>query len=251
MKSFEYECTPCKDDSVVREAKHYCPECSEYYCDNCEMSHRRLKATKTHIILHGADMPKTFSQNLAILPVMYCSCNQSRTVDFFCEEHTGVFCSECKGIDHRKCKISTVENASKSFSAESALKATYERAHRLESNTAKLQHKQNEIAEQFKKMEKNCKEEINTKQEKLHAFVDEIADASINELETASQNSTELEGAMVTTANVRQRLQNEQKILQDAMTHECIVQMFVANLKVEMQKYWEVTWWRRKIHWTL
>ena len=152
---FEFECTPCKEDNAMREAKHYCPECSEYYCDSCETLHRRLKATKTHEVLHGDDIAQSTSQRKVILPIMYCSCINTRLVEFICEEHSVAVCPECKEILHRKCRTSCLQEKGRAFST-SNLTATSDRLKEISTHVYSLNDQQLESIDFFSKM-KNVK----------------------------------------------------------------------------------------------
>lgn len=102
-EQFQFECDVCKEDGKVREATSYCSECVEYYCVSCVLSHKRMKALRNHSIFNGADMPKTLPDRQGYLSVMYCSCNHARLVEFFCEDHNDVYCSDCHLISHRNC----------------------------------------------------------------------------------------------------------------------------------------------------
>ena len=67
--------------------------------------------------------------------------------------------------------------------------------------------------------------------QKLHTFVDEISDASLTELETsASTNSRDNDKIFTTTASMKMRLQNEEKLLQDAIATADGRQMLVADM---------------------
>ena len=227
---FENECTPCKEGNALREAKHYCPECSEYYCDSCELSHRRLKATKTHKVLHGEQMSQSTPQKKVILPVMYCSCNQNRLVEFICQEHVIAVCLECKGIHHRKCTTSSLKEKGRTVSI-SNLTETSDRLKAIAAKVNQLHEQQHKSIESFSKMKNACREQIEAMRQKLHTFVDEISDASLTDLETsASAHSHDNDDISTTTASMKLRLQTEEKLLQDAIATADGCQMIVTEM---------------------
>ena len=227
---FEFECTPCKDDDVTREAKHFCPECSEYYCDSCEIWHRRLKATRSHKVLHGDEMSQnTSSHKQVMLPFMYCTCNKTRLVEFICEEHLTAACLECKGVYHRKCKTASVQEKGKSFS-KSNITATYDSMKAIAEKIDHLQEQQAESIESFAEMKNACKEQIEAMRQKLHAFVDKITDASLGELDTSTMtHSNDNDDIITTTASTKAKLQDEMKRLENAIATADRCQMLVAD----------------------
>ena len=228
---FEFECTPCKDDGAIREAKHFCPECSEYYCDSCEMSHRRLKATKSHKVFHGDEMSQnTSSHNQIMLPFMYCTCDKTRLIEFICDEHLIAACSECKGVYHRKCKTTSVQEKGKSFS-KSNITTTYDSMKAIVAKVDQLQEQQKESNETFAEMKNACKEQIEERRQKLHKFVDKISDASLTDLHTcALTHSSDNDDIITTTASTKTRLQDETKLLESAIATADVCQMMVADM---------------------
>ena len=231
-EKFDYECTPCREENTVREAKYFCPECSEYYCISCELSHRRLKATKNHTVLNEDELHKKEHRKQIVLPVMYCSCNQNCLVEFICEEHNEVFCSNCKGFAHRNCELSAIQEKSKSFT-QKTLKSTSERVNTVKSKAEQFEKTQTKSVEEFQKLNNECRNKINAIGEQLHAFVDEITNNCRRDLESkVNSHSSELENCITTSNNMIQRLNNAMKLLQDARSVGETHQMFVSNLSV-------------------
>ena len=226
---FEIECTPCKDGDTIREAKHFCPECSEYYCDPCEMTHRRLKATRSHTVLHGDEMSQSTSQRKIMLPFMYCTCDKTRLVEFICEEHLIAACSECKGVYHRKCKTVSIQEKGRSFS-KSSITTTYDTMKAIAEKIDQIQEQQKESIESFAEMKNACKERIEAMRQKLHVFVDKISDASLGELDTCTMtHSNDNDEIITTTASTKAKLQNEMKRLEDAIATADGCLMLVAD----------------------
>lgn len=108
-EQFQLDCDVCKEDGQAREANSYCSECIEYYCASCVLSHKRMKASKHHSILTGSNIPKTAPARQTYLSVMYCSCRHARLVEFFCEDHNDVYCSDCCLISHRNCTTTGID----------------------------------------------------------------------------------------------------------------------------------------------
>ena len=108
-------CGPCQTDNLYKQAHHYCKECREYLCNSCKDAHRKLAISKNHTILSGKQIPvrTSGSQKPGFAP--YCSCNKNQQVEFYCEDHTEVFCSPCKMVKHRNCETADVQEKSTSY----------------------------------------------------------------------------------------------------------------------------------------
>ena len=106
---YENHCEPCESDGIVKEGKHYCPECKEYLCNACREFHRKLKITKHHKIVSAHDLGEhgTFHHCK-----VYCVCSQRNLVEVYCEEHGQVICHSCKNIKHFNCKTTSLSDKS-------------------------------------------------------------------------------------------------------------------------------------------
>ena len=54
---YGFVCGPCKANNVEREARHYCENCPEYLCGQCQDFHSTLTLTKNHRIVTGNQLP--------------------------------------------------------------------------------------------------------------------------------------------------------------------------------------------------
>lgn len=54
-------CDACRLDGKEQEAKYFCTDCEDYMCDTCEAYHKRVKATRSHNILPGDNLPSNAS----------------------------------------------------------------------------------------------------------------------------------------------------------------------------------------------
>ena len=237
-EKFEYKLFPYKDGDTRREAKSkFCPECSDDNHVSCEMASHRLEATKPHQVQRGAEMTKTSSQTDAdtILSLVFCRCDQRRRVEFVCEEHAEAFCSKCKDIHHRKCKISSIKDKSKRFSKD-ILKSTSSRIDTIAAKVGYLHEQQQEKIKTFSNMENDCKGQIIALREKLHGFVDEISDASLLELKSCALTHThDFDGILTKIANIKERLYNEKNILQSTMSSADEREVLVADMNAKQK----------------
>ena len=167
---FTHECSPCKTDDKVSEAKYYCRVCNDYLCEECKGQHRKFKELQNHKIVSAAMTTNNEAVNQAGIPGLKCLCNQN-LVEFFCIGHNDVICRQCKTIKHRKCQIQTIQDkvASMNPSKQGQIMS------KAKSLVDKIGHMQDERKAQKNKtiqLRDDCKDEIETFQRKLNAILD-------------------------------------------------------------------------------
>ena len=239
-KPVEFECSPCKDDGLLRESRYYCPECSEYFCSSCEASsHRRLKATKSHKLLPASEATKTATQTHAKLAMMICACNRDTLVEFICDEHRCLICSECKNINHRKCKMNEVEEKSKSFNTE-VVNVLLQQAKSLEDKANELCAEHTEHLAAFEASQSECREEINRIRDQMVQFIEKLAKKALAELDDVSLNNPkELTTNLLACKSVIEKLKQDQALLQEILSSDDLQHMLVADfvLKGTLENY--------------
>ena len=231
-KPVDFECSPCKDDGLLREAKYYCPECSEYFCSSCEASsHRRLKATKSHKLFPASETTKTVKQKPTKLQIMTCVCDRDTLVEFICDEHRCLICPECKIINHRKCKTDAILQKSQSFNGE-VVKALLKRAKSLEDLANELCAEHNKNLETFEARKAECRDEIIQIRDQLVNFIEKLANSALDDLDATSESpSTDLSACRT----VIEKLKQDQKLLHDVEEsgecHSMFITDFLLNEK--------------------
>ena len=48
---FTYGCDACRQDVLSKEATVFCSQFSERLCNDCDTLHKKLKATRSHLVL--------------------------------------------------------------------------------------------------------------------------------------------------------------------------------------------------------
>ena len=103
-ESFQFRCTPCENDGVIKEAKFLCPECRDYLCDSCELSHKRFRSTRDHkVVLASAFSEKENNLMSDSDDFSRCPCNRNEA-KLYCRNHN----EDCKAIKHRQCEVVSV-----------------------------------------------------------------------------------------------------------------------------------------------
>lgn len=164
-------CTPCQLDNSHKEAEGFCVICKEYLCASCVDYHQRLRATKSHSILKGTNIPNCPSTNndqTACTEV--CKKHPDKFIEYICHDHVVFMCVACATTGHRSCKIDYIPDAAQTFLESTEYKT-------LVSDMEKTRDKLGEIDQKIK-----------LKQEKVDAiqqsFIEDLQNARtiINEL---------------------------------------------------------------------
>ena len=183
-EGFSYECSPCNNDGLVKEAKFYCSECTEYMCDSCESSHRRFRGTRQHQIVSGDAIPLTSSVYVGKSVTQsstLCTCNV-KEVTIFCKDHNDVICTDCKTLHHRGCDCISVDEESIGFK-NSIANDTIAKADKLIKRIEELLNEQKDILGSLLIKIKGCLEEIHNFREQLIAQIHLMDTSSSDEVD--------------------------------------------------------------------
>ncbi|XP_053392478.1 uncharacterized protein LOC128555094 [Mercenaria mercenaria] len=123
---FDYNCSPCEESGVYKEAHTYCNMCKLYYCMKCTGDHDKFPALRGHVItivsLSGirhylpldtttvTSQPEqtvqtgTHGVSIPAPPVQPCENHPEEMIKMYCGEHDVVCCTVCIAHDHRECK---------------------------------------------------------------------------------------------------------------------------------------------------
>ncbi|CAG2229163.1 unnamed protein product [Mytilus edulis] len=97
------ECQTCKRYNQTFEAKSWCKQCYEAFCEKCISMHNRMTLLMTHDVVPIEDVGrKTGGLDLRAVSE-YCGMHPLKMVDVFCFQHKTACCGLCAGINHRKC----------------------------------------------------------------------------------------------------------------------------------------------------
>ncbi|XP_052784936.1 transcription intermediary factor 1-alpha-like [Mya arenaria] len=94
----DFVCSPCKEDELNTEAKYFCEDCSEYYCDKCLTFH--FKIHKQHVVLGREDVDKWARQGDTLIS---CDLHPKMVIKLLCVDHAKMCCQLCETLNHRNC----------------------------------------------------------------------------------------------------------------------------------------------------
>ena len=227
-----HACDPCKTEDIDREAGHYCVECQEYLCDSCKQSHQKFKLSKNHDVLSESEVPKHASTEQQTSFTVYCSCNQNREVEVYCEEHGDVICNSCKALSHRRCKLSSLRDKARTYSSEK-LQSVLDKTKSTKDRIGQLHKEKKAKVSNLERLTDECKKEITLFREELNTYLDKIEQNMLKNLETLQEKQTiALDEEIASLAAALERLSLDLKMLEHAKHFDTKETMFASEIKV-------------------
>ena len=226
----EHECGPCSKRGRTREAIHYCIDCPDYLCDGCKDYHCTLAVTRNHTIMSGSRIPVS-ARGRPSLGII-CSCNKGQLVALYCNEHQEIICGACKTFNHHKCKTSSIQEKSSSYTS-SKLDSILAEIKSLEVKYERLKQDSTGSKKEVNKLKEDCQKEIKRYRKELDTIFDNLESNILTELDKwkqdrhchVDQNVSTIDAAL----NV---LRVDCKRLEDAKRDGKKEAMFVADTQV-------------------
>ena len=97
------KCMPCSFEDKKCDAFYFCIQCVEHLCQTCGKDHRKIKLTRSHVLLEGNEMPKDGTAFEEMAKLTFCKSHAGREVEFKCDSHNEFVCSLCIRQSHRTC----------------------------------------------------------------------------------------------------------------------------------------------------
>ena len=93
-------CGICESQHITKCAGHWCPECEEGLCSECQKHHSLSKATRTHGII-SIENYKKLPQSISEI-VHNCKDHEMK-VTIYCPKHDTICCPICISTNHKNC----------------------------------------------------------------------------------------------------------------------------------------------------
>ena len=93
-------CGICESQHITKCADHWCPECEEGLCSECQKHHSLSKASRTHGIIsieNYKKLPQFISQ------IVHNCKDHEMKVTNYCPKHDTICCPVCISTNHKKC----------------------------------------------------------------------------------------------------------------------------------------------------
>ena len=93
-------CAICESQHITKCAGHWCPECEEGLCSDCQKHHSLSKPTRTHGIIsieNYKKLPKSISE------IVHKCKDHEMKYTIYCPNHDTICCPVCISTNHKKC----------------------------------------------------------------------------------------------------------------------------------------------------
>ncbi|XP_052804054.1 uncharacterized protein LOC128234095 isoform X3 [Mya arenaria] len=176
----DFSCSVCKDDNLNIEAKHFCGDCSKYYCDKCLTFHAKLH--KRHVVLGRKDVDKWVGQGDALVT---CALHPLKVLELLCEGHNELCCHICVSLNHRMCRsISLISDLARGIHKMADFK-------QLPANVTKVTASLNQVTEARKKNQNSLKAsgksmltKIKAVRSSLNKLLDELEKKTVEQMDS-------------------------------------------------------------------
>jgi hypothetical protein len=102
-EEFDFPCTMCLKKNRNKEAKYFCVDCNDNYCDTCIKVHDEVPALsrhrKEHITLSSP--PTKTDLGSTHVSTERCDFHRKNFIDMYCRDHEYVGCGTCIAVDHK------------------------------------------------------------------------------------------------------------------------------------------------------
>jgi len=93
-------CGICEAQHITKHADHWCPECDEGLCADCENHHKISKGTRNHGIISIENYQKLPS---CISEIGHHCKDHDMKYTHFCQFHDKPCCPDCISTNHKDC----------------------------------------------------------------------------------------------------------------------------------------------------
>ena len=228
-KLFDHACGPCKTEGKENEARKYCEDCAEYLCDSCVTIHRNFPLVKSHSIVNARAVPDAATGRRLTI---YCACNKTQEVEFYCEDHADVICGPCQSFKHHKCNTTSLQQRCSGYTS-AKLDLILAKTKSLQDAYDRLKQgcRENETA--LKRSKEACKQEIKDFRKELNDFLDNLEQSMLAELEEHISKECQRIKQHIETLNTALRLlETDHTLLEKASKDGGKESLFAAETRV-------------------
>lgn len=102
-KDNENDCDTCSRQNIRSEAKFWCQDCRDSFCDQCIKLHKVMKFSTDHTVVQISQIRKDkHDLDLSIISDS-CPVHKSKRVEAYFVDHKQILCVLCLTLKHRKC----------------------------------------------------------------------------------------------------------------------------------------------------
>ncbi|KAL4216266.1 hypothetical protein ACF0H5_023992 [Mactra antiquata] len=233
-ETFDFICTSCAEDNLIKEGLKYCVECQKYCCKDCLTYHKRFALLKGHSFLDNSSVkPQGQPRSLPAFPTKQCSQHIGKIMDMFCKAHDVVCCYVCVAEDHVSCKdmMSVSDNINRLYNKTDTSRATYKLGYILD-DMNQWKANTDTLLKQLRDSKTTAIKAISDYRIEMEKFLKKLEEASIKEIEDQYQT---LESQILAERQRYEDSIDELKNLKQLLTQASgnIAQRFVCSKLAE------------------
>ena len=179
-------CGICESQHITKCAGHWCPECEEGLCSECQKHHSLSKGTRTHGIIsieNYKKLPKYISE------IAHNCKDHAMKVTNYCPKHDTICCPVCISTNHKKCvDLMAIPELIKTAKTSSII-ATMEQSLRDMKHNIEIAVKdRKENLSLIRKQRQHYSDEIKQIRVKINSHLDTIEQRIMGELIDVEEN---------------------------------------------------------------
>ncbi|KAH3738135.1 E3 ubiquitin-protein ligase Midline-1-like [Dreissena polymorpha] len=172
-----FHCLACK----TSEARFYCDECLNVYCDSCVKLHNQL--FKDHRVF-DREQECTCPLTKSTMEILErCSDHSDERIKHYCEDHGQLCCDVCIALNHTECSEVTLVAESKKLPSSGDVQQLSSNIKKIKDQLNKRQESAESNFQSLKEKINQMKAEISTVRQKLNVELDRLENETLQELE--------------------------------------------------------------------
>jgi hypothetical protein len=179
-------CGICESQHITKCADHWCPECEEGLCSECQKHHSLSKASRTHGII-SIENYKKLPQSISEI-VHNCKDHEMKVTNY-CPKHDTICCPVCISTNHKYCvNLMAITELIKTAKTSSII-ATMEQSLRdMKHNIDISVNDREENLSLIRKQRQHYSDEIKQIRKKINSHLDTLEQRIMGELIDVEEN---------------------------------------------------------------
>ncbi|XP_052080361.1 uncharacterized protein LOC127718397 [Mytilus californianus] len=225
-------CDPCSVRHITKPSAHWCSECEEAICDECQEHHKVLKATRRHKL-----MP---IDNYKSLPSFITDIQQSCTYhnekyQQYCVAHELPICLKCI-IEHQKCNVIPIDEITNNAKTSGHFQDLETRLMDLLQNIDIIKKDRKANLASIEETKGRHLTEIQKIRTKINEHLDKLEKEIIQDLEKKEcQCTTSIQKILSSVKQNENLITEYQTNLQSIKQHASDLQTFLVMKNIEMK----------------
>ncbi|CAC5399370.1 unnamed protein product [Mytilus coruscus] len=214
-------CGPCSERHSTKQSKHWCSECEEGICDDCQEHHKVLKATRSHILIPIAEYKS--------LPSFITDSQQSCTYhnekyQQYCVAHALPICFKCIK-EHQKCRVITLDEVTNNAKTSGQLKDLETRLMELLQNIDKIKKDRKANLKNIEERKELHLAQIQQIKNQINKHLDKLEKEIIQDLEKKEHQCKK------SIHNILSSVEEKKNLIAEYQTNPQSIKQYASNLQ--------------------